>query len=61
MGKSKGASQERRLRESGKRGAAAMHAAYTPGPKVDSYERARDIRAEVAREDAERRGKRCKW
>lgn len=40
-------------------GAARQHAQHVKGPKVDSYERKVDIRAQVAAED-ERRG-RCAW
>lgn len=52
---------ERREREmeSRRRGAARQHAQHVKGPKVDSYERKVDIRAQVAAED-ERRG-RCAW
>lgn len=53
--------QERRERqlESRRRGARAQHEQHVKGPRVDAYHRKRDIRAEIAAEDAERR--RCKW
>ena len=45
--------------EANRRGAAAATAAHNARDKRDVYHRVRDIRAEVAAEDRERR--RCRW
>lgn len=52
------AERRRMTEESRRRGAAAQHAQRVKGPRVDAYHRKRDIRAEIAAEDAERRRRR---